>query len=373
MTTDSTIAKPAPAVSLQALGIFLALLGAALFATKGIIIKLALADNIDTLTTLAWRQIMAVPVFVTVGILGYMRKRRDAPAGAAPILDAKTLFQALGVGMLGYYVASLLDFSALTYITAQLDRLILLTYPFFVVAFGLLFFRRKVTWLMGVSLIVSYAGIVIIFARDFSVEGDNVVLGSLLVFGSAFAYAGYQVLAKPLIDRLGAQLFTSIAMSGAGPAVLVHFLATHPVGALAINGHGIWLMLRHRARGDGRARLLHLGRHRAHRPRANRHYRQRLTAGDRRSVDRHPRRSLHGVACPRHRAGAARRLALRPQGKAEAGLGFGRVVGGEHRIDHRFEWSEVVRVRRPEDGPIGAMVGVTEGVPQIADLSPWDV
>jgi drug/metabolite transporter (DMT)-like permease len=243
MTTDSTIAKPAPAVSLQALGIFLALLGAALFATKGIIIKLALADNIDTLTTLAWRQIMAVPVFVTVGILGYMRKRRDAPAGAAPILDAKTLFQALGVGMLGYYVASLLDFSALTYITAQLDRLILLTYPFFVVAFGLLFFRRKVTWLMGVSLIVSYAGIVIIFARDFSVEGDNVVLGSLLVFGSAFAYAGYQVLAKPLIDRLGAQLFTSIALSGAGPAVLVHFLATHPVGALAINGHGIWLML----------------------------------------------------------------------------------------------------------------------------------
>jgi len=243
MTTDSTIAKPAPAVSLQALGIFLALLGAALFATKGIIIKLALADNIDTLTTLAWRQIMAVPVFVTVGILGYMRKRRDAPASAAPILDAKTLFQALGVGMLGYYVASLLDFSALTYITAQLDRLILLTYPFFVVAFGLLFFRRKVTWLMGVSLIVSYAGIVIIFARDFSVEGDNVALGSLLVFGSAFAYAGYQVLAKPLIDRLGAQLFTSIAMSGAGPAVLVHFLATHPVGALAINGHGIWLML----------------------------------------------------------------------------------------------------------------------------------
>jgi drug/metabolite transporter (DMT)-like permease len=241
MTSTTSAAKPA--ISLQALGISLALLGAALFATKGIIIKLALADGIDTLTTLAWRQVVAVPVFVTVGVLGYRRKRREAPAGAAPVLDARTMFQALGVGMLGYYVASLLDFSALTYITAQLDRLILLTYPFFVVAFGLLFFRRKVTWLMGVSLIVSYAGIVIIFARDFSVEGDNVVLGSLLVFGSAFAYAGYQVLAKPLIDRLGAQLFTSIAMSGAGPAVLVHFLATHPVGALAINGHGIWLML----------------------------------------------------------------------------------------------------------------------------------
>jgi drug/metabolite transporter (DMT)-like permease len=243
MSSDTTIAKPAPAVSAQALGIFLALLGAALFATKGIIIKLALADGIDTLTTLAWRQVVAVPGFVTVGVLGYRRRLREAPAGAAPVLDIKTLFQALGVGVLGYYVASLLDFSGLAYITAQLDRLILLTYPFFVVAFGVLFFRRRITPLMIVSLLVSYAGIIIIFARDFSVEGDNVVLGALLVFGSALAYAGYQVLAKPLIDKLGAQLFTSIAMSGAGPAVLIHFLATHPLGAMAINGHGLWLML----------------------------------------------------------------------------------------------------------------------------------
>jgi drug/metabolite transporter (DMT)-like permease len=242
MSSVTTTVKPA-AVSTQALGIFLALLGAALFATKGIIIKLALADGIDTLTTLAWRQVVAVPVFVTVGMLGYFGKRKQAPAGAAPVLDTKTLFQALGVGMLGYYVASLLDFSGLAYVTAQLDRLILLTYPFFVVAFGILFFKRRITGLMIASLFVSYAGIVIIFARDFSVEGDNVVLGSLLVFGSAFAYAGYQVLAKPLIDKLGAQLFTSIAMSGAGPAVLVHFLLTHPLSAMAINGQGLWLML----------------------------------------------------------------------------------------------------------------------------------
>ena len=96
MTSTTSTAKPA--MSLQALGISLALLGAALFATKGIIIKLALADGIDTLTTLAWRQVVAVPVFVTVGVLGYVRKRRDAPAGAAPVLDRRTMFQALGVG-----------------------------------------------------------------------------------------------------------------------------------------------------------------------------------------------------------------------------------------------------------------------------------
>jgi drug/metabolite transporter (DMT)-like permease len=95
---------------------------------------------------------------------------------------------------------------------------------------------------MLAALVVSYAGIELIFAHDFSVAGDNVILGSALVFASALAYAGYQLLAKPLIDRLGAQLFTSIAMSAAGPAVIAHFLLTHPVGALAINGEGLWLM-----------------------------------------------------------------------------------------------------------------------------------
>jgi drug/metabolite transporter (DMT)-like permease len=32
-------------------------------------------------------------------------------------------------------------------------------------------------------------------------------------------------------------------MSAAGPAVIVHFLATHPVGDLAITGNGFLLML----------------------------------------------------------------------------------------------------------------------------------
>ena len=51
-------------------GIVLALAGAAFFATKGIVIKLALLEGIDSVTTLTWRMIVAVPIFLTVGILG---------------------------------------------------------------------------------------------------------------------------------------------------------------------------------------------------------------------------------------------------------------------------------------------------------------
>lgn len=224
-------------------GIALALAGAALFATKGIIVKLALAEGVDDLTTLTWRMIIAVPIFLTVGLLGYRRKLRARAPGDAPVLTRKTLLQTLGVGLIGYYIASYLDFGALTYISAQFDRLILLTYPFFVVLFGAIFFKRRLTRGMLLALLVSYAGIAVIFSRDFAVEGDHVLLGAAMVFGAAIAYAVYQLLAKPLIDAMGAQLFTSIAMSGAGPAIVVHFLLTHPVSDLAVSGHAMLLML----------------------------------------------------------------------------------------------------------------------------------
>lgn len=225
------------------LGLLLALAGAALFATKGIIIKLGIAEGVDPVTMLTWRMIVAVPCFVAVGILGYRRKLAERPADAPPLLDRRILLQTLGVGAIGYYVASLLDFEALLYISAQLDRLILLTYPFFVVLFGALFFKRRVTPLMVLALLVSYAGIATIFWHDFHIEGEHVLLGSALVFASAVAYAAYQIMAKPLIDRLGPQLFTSIAMSAAGPLIIAHFLLSHPLSDLLVAPGVIPLML----------------------------------------------------------------------------------------------------------------------------------
>jgi drug/metabolite transporter (DMT)-like permease len=242
MPSDTT--APSPSLrNAYLLGLIAALAGAAFFATKGIVIKLAMLQGVDAVTTLTWRMIVAVPIFVTVGILSYRSRKASQPAGGPPILTCTTILQTLGVGILGYYLASYLDFSALTYISAQFDRLILLTYPFFVVLFGAMFFGRKINPMMLGALLVSYLGIGVIFWRDFSVEGDNVLLGAALVFGSAVVYAAYQILAKPLIDKMGPQLFTSIAMSAAGPAVIVHFLVTHPVSDLAVNGNAMLLML----------------------------------------------------------------------------------------------------------------------------------
>ena len=214
-------------------------LGAAFFATKGIVIKLALIENVDAVTALTWRMLIAVPLFALIGWMGFRDRKRKNKNFA---INPSAVIKAALVGMIGYYVASYLDFAGLELITAQFDRLILLTYPFFVVLFGAAFFGRRISWQMILSLIVSYAGLALIFAHDLTLDGPDVVVGALLVLGAAIAYALYQLLAKPIIDQIGARLFTSIAMTSAGLAVVVHFLFTHQISDLIISTKAMWLM-----------------------------------------------------------------------------------------------------------------------------------
>jgi len=243
MDNKSNISNPDPAASAQSykmIGYALGGLGAAFFATKGIVIKLALIENVDAVTTLTWRMLIAVPFFVLIGWMGFRDRKRKNTQFAVP---RSAYVKAAFIGMIGYYLASYLDFAGLEYISAQFDRLILLTYPFFVVLFGAAFFGRTISPRMIISLIISYAGLALIFAHDLALDGPNVVIGSLLVLGAAIAYALYQLLAKPLIDLMGARLFTSVAMSAAGCAVVVHFLITHQISDLLVSTKAMWLML----------------------------------------------------------------------------------------------------------------------------------
>lgn len=235
--TEPLIAPTAPTIAQpnQGLGLALAAIGAALFATKGIFVKLALAEGLDAISILTWRMLLSVPVFAGVGIIAYLGRRAGKGAhGGEPVLLRPVILACL-VGILGYYGASLFDFLGLVHISAQLNRLILLTYPFFVLVFGAILFRRRLSAPMMGAAGLAYAGIAVIFTRDLVIQGDSVLLGTMLVLGSAVAYALYQLFAKPLIDQLGARIFTSIAMTAAGVVVFAHFLLTHGVESLAVS------------------------------------------------------------------------------------------------------------------------------------------
>ena len=69
-------------------------------------------------------------------------------ADTAPIARADWT-RLLWLGFIGYYLASLLDFIGLQYITASLERLVLYLYPTFVVILSALLLRRPVTRALG--------------------------------------------------------------------------------------------------------------------------------------------------------------------------------------------------------------------------------
>lgn len=216
-------------------GFGLSAAGAMLFALKGVLIKLIYRYSIDTTSLLAMRMVVAVPVFAAVGA---QRWRRLAPA-ARPQL--RTLGLAMLVGIVGYYISSWLDLEGLQTLDAQIERLILFTYPFLVILFGRLLLGHPLRGhaLLGAGL--SYLGLFAMFAGDPARLGAAALTGGAFVASAAVTFALYQLFARELILRCGAALFTAIAMGAAGLAALAGFFLTHPPAAL-IPPRPIWAL-----------------------------------------------------------------------------------------------------------------------------------
>lgn len=212
-------------------GYLFAALGGFLFASKGVLIKLTYDAGVDPETLLGMRLGIALPVYVAIGI---MSLRDRAKQGRSLPTRRQVVATAL-VGVLGYYVASYADFLGLQYISAQFERMILFTFPLFVVLFGALFFGQPIRRTFVLSIGVAYAGLAVIFVGRLQTLGSDVVIGAGFVLVAAVAFAFYQLLAKPLIGAVGPRLFTCIAMSAAAAVSMAQFFLTHPVSALSVD------------------------------------------------------------------------------------------------------------------------------------------
>lgn len=229
----TTQISPAPRSDL--LGYGLAFAGAALFSTKGVFIKLAFAAGVTTEGTLALRMLVALPVYLV--ILAILLSRRPE---LKALLTPKTLAASMAVGALGYYLSSYLDFAGLAFVSAQYERLVLFTYPFFVLLFGVWFFGDRMIWQLVPPMLVSYAGLLVIFVWNLTVSPDGLLQGTLLVLGSALTFALYQHLAKRQMLILGSGLFTCIGMATAAVLAIGQSAVLDGVAAYAQYDSYIW-------------------------------------------------------------------------------------------------------------------------------------
>ncbi|MGE0022907.1 MAG: DMT family transporter [Hyphomicrobium sp.] len=215
-----------------------AALGAAFFSTKAIFIKLAFEDQLDAALFLAYRMIFATPIFAAVGVWAYAVRR----AKGLPPVASRDVAWAAAMGFLGYYVASAFDFAGLEFISAQLERLVLFTYPIFVMLIGAAFYGQPFTAFSVAAALVTYIGLTIVFTADLPAGGRATAVGTLLVLGAAISFAWYQILAKRFIVSLGSALFTSIALTSAGVFCVLH-QAVFGTGSFAASPRFLWLAL----------------------------------------------------------------------------------------------------------------------------------
>jgi drug/metabolite transporter (DMT)-like permease len=203
------------------------------FAFRPVLIKLGYAAAPVSATTLLFlRMALSLPFFAAVA--WWLRNE--------PAISRKDWAGIIGLGFLGYYLASLLDFLGLQYVPAGLGRLIMFLYPTLVVILSALFLGKRPTARELGALAVTYAGIALVLSHKLGASPEHrmFLLGAALVFGSAMCYAVYLVTGSQLVRRVGSMRFTAYTMMISTAPAVVQFTLLESPSALELPGV-VWI------------------------------------------------------------------------------------------------------------------------------------
>ena len=215
-------------------GMLLATTGAIAFSGKAIIVKLAYRYGVDAVTLIMYRMLFAFPIFV---LMAWWASR------GKPALSGKDWLGILGLGVSGYYLASYLDFAGLSYISASLERLILYVNPTLVLLLSLMLYRRSAGRRQALGMLISYAGVLLVFGHEVTLAGANVALGAVLVFLSAVCYALYLIYSGEMVQRIGSLRLVGLATSVACVLCITQFVVLRPWSAALVAPQVLWLSL----------------------------------------------------------------------------------------------------------------------------------
>jgi drug/metabolite transporter (DMT)-like permease len=215
-------------------GIALAMAGAVAFSGKAILAKLMYRHGVDAVQVLFWRMLLALPLFLALAWWAGRGK---------PALARRDWAAIVGLGFCGYYLASMLDFLGLQYISAGLERLILYLNPTVVLLISVLWLGARVSARQVMAIALSYAGVLVVFGHELQFQGANVALGAALVFGSVLAYAVYLAASGEVVKRLGALRLTGLATSVACAFAITQLFVLRAPSAALVPEPVIWLSL----------------------------------------------------------------------------------------------------------------------------------
>ena len=202
-------------------GILMAAVGSMLFSGKAILIKLAFADGANAETLIALRMLMAFPMFWLI-YWWYSRRRPMSP------LSWHDRGKLIGLGFVGYFLSSYVDFLGLQYISVGLERIVLYLTPTIVLLISYFALQKSISRLQWYALVLGYLGVIIVFIQDASSTGISAWLGMILVFSSACFYAIYMIGAGEMVKRVGSVRLVVYASSASTVFSLAQSLSYNP-------------------------------------------------------------------------------------------------------------------------------------------------
>jgi drug/metabolite transporter (DMT)-like permease len=206
----------------------LVVIGALLVSTKGILVKLLYQEGVTTEASLLLRAWISVPM---IWWWAYYRNGVRDVLSAPPNLIAGAML----AGVTCYYLAAWLNFIALTMIDASLERVLLFSYPIFVVIVRAISTRQLPSPRVCTAVVLIYLGIVLaVGGLDMSLWQKN-RLGAMLVLLAACGFTYYLFANERYAVRAGSIGFIVYAMSAASIALLIHFLSFNDLAELNIS------------------------------------------------------------------------------------------------------------------------------------------
>ena len=215
-------------------GIAFALAGTVSFAFRPILIKLGYSMHPVSATTLLFlRMSLSLPFFLAMA--WWMRD------GAA--ISRRDWAGIVALGFLGYYLASLLDFLGLQYVSAGVGRLIMFLYPTLVIVLSALFLKKNPTAKELAALAITYTGIALVLSGQLAAAPESrlFVFGALLIFSSAMCYAVYLVTGSQLVQRVGSMRFTAYTMIVSTIPAMIQFAVLESPAALQLPAQLWWI------------------------------------------------------------------------------------------------------------------------------------
>lgn len=190
----------------ERLGVILVMISAAGFGLMGIFAKYAYAVNVNVVTVLSFRFLIAAVIMWSVLLI----KREN------PRVGGKQLLALAALGILGYAVMASFYFNSVKLIPASITAIILYTYPVIVTLLSAWIYKEAITRYKAISLLISFIGLVLVVGVVF--KGLN-LKGILYGVGNSLVYSLYIVSSNRLVGRINPLIVSTYVVTTAGLAI----------------------------------------------------------------------------------------------------------------------------------------------------------